>query len=192
MADGVSIWTPILYLAVLVTALVVFSRVYRQRKLNDIARAELFYERNFAQEIYRSLREGSQVVPDNVLKMALLVWGATDFLRVMKIKECKPAVAQLAQNGMVGEVLEFRVGGTEKALDEEIKVIVGDALTLAPEWTSVVQTAGEVAQNDAVRRRLTFLSEFENDLKLMAGPDALERASKGETAWLVKKQKPAK
>lgn len=189
MAEGVSIWTPILYLAVLVTALVVFSRVYRQRKMNDIAQAELFYRRNFAQEIYNSLREGSQTVPENVLKMALLVWGATDFLRVMKIRECKPAATQLAQNGMVGEVLEFRVGGTEKALDEEIKLIVADALKLAPEWASVVQTAGEVAQNDAVRRRLTFLPEFENDLKLMAGPNALERAAKGETAWLIKKHK---
>lgn len=176
-----------LYLAVLVTALVVFSRVYRQRKINDIAGAELFYPRNFAQEIYLSLRDSAPSIPESVLKMALLTWASTDFIRVMKVRECKPAVAQLAQNGMVGEVLEFRVGGTEKALDNELQQIVQDALSLAPEWNMIIQSAGEVAQNDAVRRRLEFVSRFEDDFKSSVSSTTLERAKKGETPWLVMK-----
>ena len=184
MADTVSIWTPLAYLAVLVTSLIVFSRVYRDRKIKEISETEVLYGRNFYEEIYYSLKTADYTVPEKLLKMAMQAWAAQDVLRVLKIREAKVPLAALTQNGHMGEDIELRLTGTEKTLDQEVNQIVQQSQTMFPGWQHMLHTAAEIAQNDAARRRIEYLDELKQEFKDMEDPAALERASRGETVFL--------
>ena len=88
MAQSISILTPILYVAVLLTSLIVFSTVYRRRKLSDITKTEPWYTQNFPRELYFSLKDNptTQKVPEKLIKAALIRWAAEDVRQMLKIE----------------------------------------------------------------------------------------------------------
>lgn len=170
MAQSISLLTPILYVGILLTALAVFSSVYRRRKMNDLAKIDPWYPENWAREIYLSLKEqsesGNQKVPDKLLKSALVKWAAEDVRQLLRMREGKGVLTALHQKGSVGDDVWKRFTTSEKLLELELNEVAQEANSLKEGWAQkLFQTATEVTQNEALRKRIEEFPEQQSDFK---------------------------
>lgn len=168
MAQSISILTPILYVAVLLTSLIVFSTVYRRRKLSDITKTEPWYTQNFPRELYFSLKDNptTQKVPEKLIKAALIRWAAEDVRQMLKMRENKPVLTSLHQRGSIGDDVWNRFNTSEKLLQLEINEIAQEANDIKEGWAQqLLQTATEVCQNEGLRKRLVDLTAQQTDYK---------------------------
>jgi translocation protein SEC66 len=68
--------------------------------------------------------EKARVVPDSVLKAALLRRAIEDLHRLVQIRSAKQACSQLLQRGSVGDDLWQRFQRAEKEMEEELRDVV--------------------------------------------------------------------
>uniref|UniRef100_A0A060TAP8 ARAD1B08536p n=1 Tax=Blastobotrys adeninivorans TaxID=409370 RepID=A0A060TAP8_BLAAD len=176
MAQSVSLLTPLLYIGVLLTALVVFSSVYRRRKIRDLASIQPWYPYNYSKEIYLSLRDnaGDQKVPDKLLKAALVKWAAEDIRQLLRMRESKQVLQGLHQKGSVGDDIWRRLTASEKMVELEINSLAAEANSLKEGWAQqMFQTATEVTQNESIRKRLEDFPKQQAEFR-----EAWEKVSK--------------
>lgn len=165
---SVSLWTPLAYVLVLLTALVVFSSIYRGRKRDRLAQISQFYPRNYAQEIYQDLKS-QQKVPQKLRNCALVAWAAEDITRMIRMREMEPHVASLHQQGIVGDQFHEIFTGSRKITEQELPEVAAEAAQVDPQWSYVIQSAMDVAQQNAVRRRMNQLDVFKEEYRQMVG-----------------------
>lgn len=168
MAQTISLLTPIFYVGVLLTALVVFSSVYRRRKMNDMLRTKPWYPDNWPREMYWSLKEQSatQKVPEKLLKSALIKWAAEDVRQLLRMREGKGVLTALHQKGSVGDDIWRRFTTSEKLLELELNEVAQEANGLKEGWPQqLFQTATEVTQNEALRKRIAEFPEQQADFR---------------------------
>lgn len=169
MADqSISVLTPLLYVGVLGCALVLFARRHRSRKLKELADTPQFYSSNYYKDIFEQLR-AKEKVPPKLLKAALLAWAAEDITRLYKFRESEAALNNLLQNGLIGEGIYERFMGSKVLNEREIQEIAGTSLELSPTWTTAMQSASEIAQRNAIRRRMDQISIFEEEYSDITG-----------------------
>ncbi|KAK7205622.1 Sec62/63 complex, subunit Sec66 [Myxozyma melibiosi] len=152
----VSVYTPLAYLVLLVTALALFSTVYRRRKVHRLVNLEPWFGQHVERDIYYTLKTQSEPkVPEKMLKAALLRRAAENVRRIVSLQESKPALAELHQRGAVGDELWTRFLAAEKIMDAEVMECAGEANALKEGWPQIMfQTAAEMVQNDKIRVRL--------------------------------------
>lgn len=166
---SVSLWTPLAYVLVLLTALVVFSSVYRARKRDRLANTTQFYPRNVAREVYQDLKL-QEKVPQKLRNCALIAWAAEDITRMIRMRETEPNVTNLHQQGIVGDQLFETFTGSRKITERELTEIAAEAAQINPQWSHVIQSAMDVAQQNAVRRRMNQLDVFKEEYRQIVGP----------------------
>ncbi|AOW05356.1 Sec62/63 complex, subunit Sec66 [Yarrowia lipolytica] len=162
-SSGVSIYTPFIYFAVLVTALAVFGKIYRSRQAVNLAGVEPWYPDHIPRDIYFTLRDHTSPRPsEKVLKAALLRRSAENIKRIIKTKEAKPHLTALHEAGSIGDDLLHQFTAWEKMIEMELNDCAAEANTYAENWAQTMfATASEIIQNEGLRRRVNELNEKE-------------------------------
>jgi translocation protein SEC66 len=94
---------------------------------------------------------------DQLLKSALVRRAMADVLRVLRLREDKPALQALLQKGSIGDDLWNSLLAAEKELEAEIMEVVAEANSFVEGWGQVIfPTANEMIANEKMR------SLFEN------------------------------
>jgi translocation protein SEC66 len=154
---------PFAYVVVLAGSLVTFSSVYRKRKAVKSATLAPWFPPHLQRNIYLSLlhlepEEGkgkAPVVPESIIRAALLRRAVEDIHRIIQIRTAKQACSTLLQRGSVGDDLWQRFLRAEKEMEEELRDVVMEANALSPNWgQSIFQSANEIAANTVFRKRL--------------------------------------
>ncbi|CED84666.1 Preprotein translocase subunit Sec66 [Phaffia rhodozyma] len=148
---AIGLLAPLAYAAVLITALGIFSRVYR-RRIAAKAETEPWFPSHTSRDLYVSLLQADPAPPEALLKSALLVRAMNDVRRILKIRDDKPALQILIQKGCVGDDLWARFLKAEKELEAEILDVVNEANTFSPAWgPTIFATASEMVQREKAR-----------------------------------------
>lgn len=171
MAQKISILTPLAYIFVMVTALAVFSTVYRKRKIQQLASVKPIYETSFARNNYftiKSLQEQSQggpnEIPSKLVSSALIRWAGEDVRQIIKMKQAKDTLTQLHQKGFIGDSTFTKFTTNEKAIELELQIISKEANSIKPGWeTTIFNTATEVSQADGIRTRIEESQQLKED-----------------------------
>ncbi|WVR03858.1 hypothetical protein IAU60_000856 [Kwoniella sp. DSM 27419] len=147
-----SLAVPVAYITVLVTALAIFSRVYRKRRAAEKTSFEPWFPTHPQRETYITLLSSSEAVPDSLLKSALLVRAQTDVKRIWRLRDDKMALTQLHAKGLIGDDTMARFAAAEKELEAEIVDVVSEANTFRQGWGQLIfATATELAQAEKTR-----------------------------------------
>jgi translocation protein SEC66 len=89
---------------------------------------------------------------DPLLKSALVRRAMADVLRVIRLREDKPALQALLQKGSIGDDLWNSLLAAEKELEAEIMEVVAEANTFVEGWGQVIfPTANEMIANEKMR-----------------------------------------
>jgi len=76
----------------------------------------------------------------------------TDVVRVVRLREDKPALQNLLQKGSIGDDLWNSLLQAEKELEAEVMEVVAEANTFVEGWGTIIfQTAGELIANEKMR-----------------------------------------
>jgi hypothetical protein len=91
-------------------------------------------------------------VHEALLKSALVRRAMTDVVRVVRLREDKPALQNLLQKGSIGDDLWNSLLQAEKELEAEVMEVVAEANTFVEGWGTIIfQTAGELIANEKMR-----------------------------------------
>lgn len=164
----ISIYTPLIYVAVMTTAFVVFSIYYRRHRLSKMIDVEPFFGRNYSLELYTAVKdryydkllpkEGRP--PEKVVKAALLRRAVEAIRRSLKLKENEPVFNKLYQEGLIGDDVFKQYEFQNKVQQVELKEIVEECQQFSKEWpTTFFPVAQEICYNEALRRRLNCMDD---------------------------------
>ena len=159
----ISIFTPLIYVGVVLSIFVVFSIFCRRRRLANFQQIEPIFKENHNAIIYQQLKAQytdpdlpkDQKPHEKVMKAALLRRGVEAIRRSMKLKENEPVFNKLYQNGLIGDdmfkQLEFEI----KFQELELREIVAETEQYKKGWSQTFfPLAQEICFNEALRRRL--------------------------------------
>lgn len=162
----VSVFVPIIYLAVLMGSLATFSFFYRRRKPAPVSQLEEWFPPNTARDIYFSL-QAQDGCPTGLLKSALLLRAVEDIKRLQKIQVRKNALNVVMQKGGAGEDLWTRFLQLEEEMKAEVMDVVSEAQALQEGWNQIIfQTANEMWLNDQSRQTLSKIMPMAAQAKL--------------------------
>lgn len=159
----ISVFTPIIYLSIMILVFSLFVRFLRKRRLNQLTNVEPIFEENYPLTLFTFLKEryndASQEGPDvKVLQAALLRRAAEAIRRALKLEENKTVYNRLYQEGLIGETVFKQFEFQLKFQELEIKDIVAEAEALHAGWSQTFfRVAQEICFNEALRRRLQSL-----------------------------------
>ncbi|KAI4247686.1 MAG: hypothetical protein L6R40_001272 [Gallowayella cf. fulva] len=168
MVDWVSLTVPFAYLGILVGSLATFSSLYRKRKAARSSSLEPWFGPHLQRDVYLSLlhlepepgKDKSPVVPDGVLKAALLQRAVEDIRRILEVRNAKPALSNLLQRGSVGDDLWQRFLRAEKEIEAELRDVVEEANALQSGWgQTIFQSANEMHHNTMLRKKLNTIQD---------------------------------
>ncbi|KAG7092326.1 hypothetical protein E1B28_008687 [Marasmius oreades] len=164
-----SVLVPVAYLAVLVTARLVFSHFYKKRLASQPM--EPYFPSHPERNTYVTLLQKTDPpTPDVVLKSALVRRAMADVQRVLRIREDKPALQNLLQKGSIGDELWNSLLAAEKELEGEIVEVVNEANSFVDGWGPVIfQTANEMLANEQMRKIFESTTERKAELALKYG-----------------------
>lgn len=164
----ISIFTPLIYVGVVLSIFVAFSIFYRRRRLAKFQQTEPIFKENYNAILYQQLKSQytdpdlpkDQKPHEKVMKAALLRRGVEAIRRSMKLKENEPVFNKLYQNGLIGDdmfkQLEFEI----KFQELELREIVAETEQYKKGWSQTFfPLAQEICFNEALRRRLNAVDD---------------------------------
>lgn len=147
---------------------------------------EPWYPDNFAKELYFAVVDKKDEIKDEkefdkLAKSALIRWASEDLRRFIKMRENKQVLTGLHQRGAVGDEIWNRFTTSEKLLELELQEVAKEAETYQEGWSQqLFQTATEVTQNEAIRKRMAEFPKQQQDYR-----EAYEAARKSSLADLT-------
>ncbi|KAL6945025.1 hypothetical protein ACO0QE_002468 [Hanseniaspora vineae] len=158
LKSKISVYTPFIYLAIVIISLYVFSSKYRKRELVKKATLPSIFEDDEPRQLYYEIKALKQdpehKVHDKVLQAALLNRGAEAIRRTFKLKESQPQLEILFKMGVMGDEYHERCEREMKLTDLEFKECVQEAETMQPGFAqNFVNLSREICFNEALRRR---------------------------------------
>lgn len=156
----ISVFTPLLYLGVLIGAFVAFSVHYRRKRLLALAATGDIFTPHISRQFDAALAAAQPPVPTEVRRAALIRRGAESVRRMVKLQELQPVFAQLYLLGSIPDSLFERFTVTQKLLEAELQGCAAEAEAIEQGWAQkffpVVQ---EVCFNEALKRRVKVEDE---------------------------------
>lgn len=152
----VSVYTPLIYVGILIISLIVFASQYRRRKIQKMTELPSIFDESDARDIYFDIKQLSetQSVHEKVIKAALLNRGAEAVRRSFKLKELEPKISILYKNGSIGEEYWQRYQNEVKVIEFEFKEALQEAELLQSGWAQLyVGICKEICFNQALTRR---------------------------------------
>lgn len=154
MAQKISVLTPLAYIIVMISSLVIFSTIYRKNKIRKLTTFKPVYEQTFARDNYFALKEIPNV-DKKLLRCALIRWAGEDIRQIVKMKQAKEILNALHQKGSLGDSTYQKFMTNEKIIEAELQMIGAEANEMHPNWgNNIFKTATEVAQVDGLRTRV--------------------------------------
>jgi len=146
-----SVLVPVVYIAIVIGSLLIFSRIYRKRAAGR--RLDPYFPSHPERDLYVTLLGKSDPpAHESLLKAALVRRAMTDVQRVMRLREDKPALQNLLQKGSIGDDLWNSLLAAEKELEAEVVEVVSEANTFVEGWGQIIfQTANEMLANEKMR-----------------------------------------
>lgn len=161
----VSVFVPIIYLAVLLGGLSTFSVIYRRRKPAPVSQLDEWFPTNTARDVYFSI-QAQEGVPSGLVKSALLLRAVEDIKRLQKIQVKKTALNTLMQKGGAGDDLWRRFLQLEEEMKAEVMDVVAEAQALQEGWQQIIfATANEIYHNDQSRQILSKIMPMTAQVK---------------------------
>ncbi|WVQ79023.1 hypothetical protein IAT38_001115 [Cryptococcus sp. DSM 104549] len=155
-----SLAVPVAYISVLVTALAIFSRVYRRRQAVEKTSFQPWLPNHPERDIYISLLSAGDT-PDALLKSALIARAKADIKRIWRIRDDKIALTNLHQRGLVGDDTMVRFAAAEKELEAEVVDVVSEANTFKQGWGQFIfPTATEMVQADKTKEAVLAIPKI--------------------------------
>ncbi|CCE61206.1 hypothetical protein TPHA_0A01220 [Tetrapisispora phaffii CBS 4417] len=158
----ISVYTPLLYGAVVILSLLVFGSQYRKRQVQELSQLKSIFDENEARDLYFQIKEKQEEekIHEKVIKAALLNRGAEAVRRSIKMKELGPQIELLYKNGGIGEEYWKRFQNEIKLIDLEFKDTLQEAERLQPGWVQLfVGLAKEICFNQALSRRYESIAK---------------------------------
>lgn len=171
-----SVLTPLIYVAVMLSAFTAFSILYRRHRLHKLVSVEPIFGKNHLLELYEILREKYQDKllakdkrpPEKVVKAALLRRAVEAIRRSLKLKENEPVFTKLYQDGLIGDDVFKQFELQQKVQQLELKDIVEECQLFHKEWPQLFfPVVQEICYNEALRRRLHAMDERSEQLSLL-------------------------
>lgn len=159
---SVSVYTPLIYVAVLILSLIIFGSQYRKKQIKELSQLKSIFDENEARDIYLDLKEKCEEenIHEKVMKAALLNRGAEAVRRSIKLKELGPQIEIIYKNGGIGEDYWKRFQNEIKLADLEFKETIQEAETLQPGWVQLfVGLSKEICFNQALSRRYNSIAK---------------------------------
>lgn len=164
----ISVYTPLIYVAVMVTAFVIFSVLYRRHRLQKLIEVEPIFGHNYTLEIYEILKNKynnkelpkEDRPPEKAVKAALLRRAVEAIRRSLKLKENEPVFNKLYQDGLIGDDVYKQFEFQNKVQQLELKEIVEECQLFNKDWPATFfPVAQEICYNEALRRRLHAMDD---------------------------------
>lgn len=199
----VSIYTPLIYVGVLLSAFAVFSVLYRRNKISKLAQVEPLFGENHLLTLYGFLKDQytnpdaskDQKPHEKVMKAALLRRAVEAIRRSLKLKENEPVFTKLYQDGLIGDEVFQNFALQAKFQELELKEIVAEVEGFKQGWSATFfPVAQEICFNEALRRRLNAMDERSKTLSMLWG-HYVEKSEAGESKEVKKvteKEEPVK
>lgn len=152
----VSVYTPIIYGALLIIYLMIFASQYRKRRIKKMTELPSIFDENEARKLYFEVKQMSeeQTVHEKVIKALLLNRGAEAIRRSFKLKELEPQINMLYKSGSIGEDYWQRYQNEVKLAEVEFKETMMEAENLQQGWAQLfVALCKEICFNQALTRR---------------------------------------
>ncbi|KAF8831438.1 hypothetical protein HHX47_DHR1000767 [Lentinula edodes] len=146
-----SVLVPVAYIIIVFGSLFVFSYYYRRQAASRIP--EPYFTSHPERNTYVTLLQKTDPpTPEVILKSALVRRAIADVLRVMRIREDKPALQNLVQKGSVGDDLLNSLLAAEKEMEAEIIEVMNEANSFVEGWGPIIfPTANEMIANEKMR-----------------------------------------
>ncbi|KAG9094636.1 translocation protein S66 [Ceratobasidium sp. UAMH 11750] len=165
-----SIFAPVAYLVIVVSALLVFSRIYRRRMAAQ--EVEQWFSEHPERDTYISLLQCTDPpAADQLLKAALLRRAVADVIRVNRMREDKAALQGLLQKDAIPESLWTAFQAAEKQLEAEIVDVVTEANSFHPAWGTIIfASANEILMNEKLKSPLLTMQATRAEADQKYGP----------------------
>lgn len=169
----ISVFTPLIYVGVVLTIFIAFSINYRKRRLASLTKVTPLFKENYNAMLYQELKAQyinkdlpkEQRPHEKVMKAALLRRAVEAIRRSMKLKENEPIFNKLYQLGLIGDDIFKQFEIQAKFQELELKEIVQECETYKKGWVQTFfPTAQDICFNEALRRRLNAMEGREKDL----------------------------
>ncbi|QEU61174.1 Sec66 [Kluyveromyces lactis] len=161
----VSVYTPLIYVSILVISLMIFASKYRRSQVKKLAELPSIFDEHEARDLYfaiAELAETEQLHP-KVVKAALLNRGAEAVRRTIKLREVAVQIEILYKNGSVDDKYWQRYQNEMKLVDLELKSCIEEAERLQPDWPQAfVNLCREICFNQALQRRYDSILDRKN------------------------------
>lgn len=174
----VSIYTPLIYVGVLLSAFAIFRVLYRRNKISKLAKVEPLFGENHLLTLYMFLKDqytnpdasNDQKPHEKVMKAALLRRAVEAIRRSLKLKENEPVFTKLYQDGLIGDEVFQNFSLQAKFQELELKEIVADVEQFKQGWSATFfPVAQEICFNEALRRRLNAMDDRSQSLSMLWG-----------------------
>ncbi|CAH6718560.1 translocation protein Sec66p [[Candida] jaroonii] len=170
---NISVFTPIIYLIILLSCFIAFSIIYRRRTVRNLQKIDPIFEENYPLIMYSILKDQyndpnlskEQKPHEKVMKAALLRRGVEAIRRSLKLKESESVYKSLYENGLIGDDIFKQYNIQVKFQELEIQEIARDCELYKKGWTAnFFKVAQEVCFNEALRRRILIIEDRAKDL----------------------------
>ncbi|KAJ7905422.1 translocation protein sec66 [Mycena olivaceomarginata] len=183
-----SVLVPVLYMFIVFGGLAVFSYIYRRNTRTKSLPP--YFPSHADRNVYVTLLQKTDPpASDQLLKSALVRRAMADVLRVLRLREDKPALQALLQKGSIGDDLWNSLLAAEKELEAEIMEVVAEANSFVEGWGQVIfPTANEMIANEKMRSLFENVEETKQalalkyDIKRSTGPPALAPTTPAKSA----------
>ena len=168
----ISVFTPIIYVVILLSIFYTFTVYYRRNRVKNLAEAEPIFPENYNASIYQFLKQQylsdapkEQKPHEKVMKAALLRRAVEAIRRSMKLKENEPIFNKLYQEGLIGDDIFKQFELLTKFQELELNDIIQETQRYKKDWVKTFfPVAQEICFNEALRRRLYAMDVRSVDL----------------------------
>lgn len=164
----ISVFTPIIYVLLLLGIFVVFSVVYRRKRLQKLQHFEPLFGENRPAQFYEFLKQQytnpdapkEQKPHEKVMKAALMRRAVEAIRRLMKLKEFEGNFTKLYADGLIGDDIHQQYEIQVKFQELEIQDIARECESFKKGWVQTFfPVCQEVCFNEALRRRLYAMDD---------------------------------
>ncbi|KAM9913424.1 hypothetical protein OXX69_001613 [Metschnikowia pulcherrima] len=172
----ISVYTPLVYVGVMVTAFAIFSVLYRRHRLRKLIGVEPLFSHNHALDLYTAVKDKyydksapkDERPPEKAVKAALLRRAVEAIRRSLKLKENEVVFNRLYQEGLIGDDVFQQFVLQNKVQQAELSDIVQESRQFSAQWPEAFfPVAQEICFNEALRRRLNAMDDRSESLLAM-------------------------
>ncbi|QBM88763.1 translocation protein SEC66 [Metschnikowia aff. pulcherrima] len=169
----ISVYTPLVYVGVMVTAFAIFSVLYRRHRLRKLIGVEPLFAHNHALDLYTAVKDKyydklapkDERPPEKAVKAALLRRAVEAIRRSLKLKENEVVFNRLYQEGLIGDDVFQQFVLQNKVQQAELSDIVQESRQFSAQWPEAFfPVAQEICFNEALRRRLNAMDDRSESL----------------------------